>query len=70
MLTSANVRRLETDASGRTVTDVGHRAGGRHHDRFTADIVVVARGAANSAALLLRSANDRHPHGLANSSRT
>lgn len=35
---------------------------------FSADIVVVACGAVNSAVLLLRSANDRHPRGLANSS--
>ena len=34
--------------------------------RFSADVVVVAAGAVNSAALLLRSANDRHPDGLAN----
>ena len=34
----------------------------------TADIVVVACGAANSAKLLLASANDRHPSGLANGS--
>ena len=36
--------------------------------RFSADVVVVAAGAVNSAALLLRSANDRHPDGLANGS--
>lgn len=35
---------------------------------FTADIVVLACGAVNSAALMLISANDQHPHGLANSS--
>src|SRR5262249_58638231 len=35
---------------------------------FTADLVVLSAGAILSAALLLRSANDRHPHGLANSS--
>ena len=34
----------------------------------TADIVVVSAGAANSAKLLLRSANDTHPNGLANGS--
>ena len=37
-------------------------------ERFAADIVVVSCGAANSAALLLRSANDKHPAGLANGS--
>src|SRR5262249_35680960 len=35
---------------------------------YAADIVVVSCGAINSAALLLRSANDQHPRGLANSS--
>ena len=33
-----------------------------------ADIVVVSAGAANSAKLLLSSANDQHPNGLANGS--
>ena len=37
-------------------------------ETFTADIVVVSCGAANSAALLLASANDAHPDGLANGS--
>ena len=36
--------------------------------RFNADIVVVSAGAANSAKLLLTSANDKHPKGLANGS--
>jgi choline dehydrogenase-like flavoprotein len=36
--------------------------------RFSADVVVVSCGAVNSAALLLRSADDQHPNGLANSS--
>ena len=35
---------------------------------FSADVVVVAAGAVNSAVLLLRSANDKHPNGLANGS--
>ena len=35
---------------------------------YQADIVVVAAGAANSAKLLLNSANDAHPTGLANGS--
>jgi choline dehydrogenase-like flavoprotein len=37
-------------------------------ERYSADVVVVAAGAINSAALLLRSASDRHPNGLANGS--
>ncbi|MEO6539794.1 MAG: GMC family oxidoreductase, partial [Ferruginibacter sp.] len=35
---------------------------------FNADMVIVACGAVNSAALMLRSANGQHPDGLANSS--
>ena len=36
--------------------------------RFSGDVVVVSCGALNSALLLLRSANDAHPNGLANGS--
>jgi choline dehydrogenase-like flavoprotein len=65
--TRARVQCLQTDASGRTVTGVVvERDGGA--ETYSADIVVVSCGAANSAALLLRSANDRHPRGLGNSS--
>ena len=37
-------------------------------ETYTADLVVVSCGAANSARLLLASANDAHPRGLANGS--
>ena len=37
-------------------------------ETFRGDLVVVSCGAANSAALLLASATDRHPDGLANGS--
>ena len=37
-------------------------------ETYDADIVVVSAGAANSAKILLASANDRHPNGLANGS--
>ena len=37
-------------------------------ETYTGDIVVVACGAANSARLLLASATDKHPNGLANGS--
>jgi len=63
----AHVQRLETDASGSAVSEVVVDRSGAQ-ERYSADVVVVACGAANSAALLLRSANDRHPRGLANSS--
>jgi len=39
-------------------------------ETYSAGIVVVSCGAINSAALLLRSANDKHPNGLANNSDT
>ncbi|WP_328907105.1 GMC family oxidoreductase [Streptomyces sp. NBC_00234] len=70
MLTGADVRRLETDATGRTVTGVVAEFDDGSTQVFRADIVVVGCGAVNSAALLLRSANDKHPGGLANSSDT
>ena len=69
LLTGAYVERLDTDASGGTVTGVVVRLDGTDEPvTLSADIVVVACGAVNSAALLLRSANDRHPAGLANGS--
>jgi choline dehydrogenase-like flavoprotein len=67
LLTNAYVRRLETDPSGREVTRVCVERGGAA-EVYAADIVVVACGAINSAALLLRSASDTHPNGLANRS--
>ena len=68
LLTHAKVDRLETDSSGRTVTGVVVRSDEGAEQSFSADVVVVSAGAVNSAALLLRSASDRHPDGLANSS--
>jgi choline dehydrogenase-like flavoprotein len=68
LLTGAHVARLETDPSGRTVTAVVTELGNGEIVRFSADVVVVSCGAVNSAALLLRSATDRHPDGLANGS--
>lgn len=67
LLTNARVTRLETSDDGREVTKVVVERNGRREE-YSADIVVVAAGAINSAALLLASANDRHPHGLANGS--
>ncbi len=67
LLTNAKVEKLETDASGRTVNKVIVTRNGAREE-FSADVVVVSCGAINSAALLLRSASDRHPRGLANGS--
>jgi choline dehydrogenase-like flavoprotein len=65
--TNACARRLITDPSGVRVTAVEVERGGEIV-RAEAPLVIVACGAINSAALLLRSANDKHPDGLANSS--
>lgn len=67
LLTGAYVSRLQTDAAGRTVTGV-HVIRDGAQEQYSADIVVVACGALSSALLLLRSANDAHPTGLANGS--
>ena len=67
MWTNAFARRLLTDASGRRVQAVEVERNGEVL-RVEASLVVVSCGAVNSAALLLRSANDAHPDGLGNSS--
>jgi choline dehydrogenase-like flavoprotein len=59
--------RLLTDPSGRRVDAIEVECDGQAH-KIGASLVVVAAGAVNSAALLLRSSNERHPRGLANSS--
>ena len=53
--------------SGRSVKEVVVERDGET-ETFGGDIVVVSCGAANSAKLLLMSANDKHPNGLANGS--
>lgn len=65
--TSATARRLITDASGKRIEAVEVERAGETL-RVSAPLVIVSCGAVNSAALLLRSANDKHPDGLANSS--
>lgn len=67
LLTNSYVDSLETSASGREVTKVLVKRNGRHEE-YSGAIVVLSCGAINSAALLLRSANDPHPSGLANCS--
>jgi choline dehydrogenase-like flavoprotein len=65
--TNACARRLLTDPSGRVVEAVEVERDGAV-ERVLASTIIVSCGAINSAALLLRSANDKHPEGLANSS--
>jgi choline dehydrogenase-like flavoprotein len=67
LMTKSKVTRLQTDSTGRAVTKV-HIDRNGSPETYSAGIVVSSCGAVNSAALLLRSANDRHPVGLANSS--
>jgi choline dehydrogenase-like flavoprotein len=67
LLVDAEVTRLETDPSGRTVTDVVVNRNGER-EAYRGDVVVLAAGAANSAKVLLASASERHPAGLANGS--
>ena len=59
------VARDEPD--GTAVTEVVVERDGAT-ETHSADVVVVSCGAANSARLLLASANDKHPNGLANGS--
>src|ERR671925_1409972 len=65
--THSKVARLETDRSGGAVSGVVVDRRGAT-ETYSADVVVVSCGAAESPALLLRSANERHPRGLVNSS--
>jgi choline dehydrogenase-like flavoprotein len=66
LLTNRLVWQLITDASGRTVTEVRVKHGDEL-ESYSADVIIVAAGASNSAAIFLRSVSDQHPNGLANS---
>ncbi len=67
LLTGRKVRRLETDAAGRAVTQVVCETA-QGEERWSADLVVLAAGTVNTACILLGSANAAHPNGLANGS--
>ena len=67
LLRNSQALRLLTNASGRFVKEVIVERDGEE-ESFVGDIVVLSCGAANSAKLLLMSANDKHPNGLANGS--
>jgi len=66
LMTNAHVERLETSPSGREVSRVVVKRNGAQEE-FAGSLIVVSCGAINSASLLLRSTNDKHPRGLANS---
>ena len=63
----AHARRLLTSSDGTRVEAVEVERNGQTM-RVEAPVIVVSCGAVNSAILLLRSATDQHPRGLANSS--
>ncbi|MFN8630119.1 MAG: GMC family oxidoreductase [Chloroflexota bacterium] len=67
ILLHARAVRLDTDPTGRRISGIEI-----DHDGSRKTVIakhyVLATSAINSAAMLLRSANDKHPNGLANSS--
>ena len=67
LLTHAEAVALSTNSAGTAVTEVVVERDGAK-ETYSADIVVISAGAANTAKLLLASANDKHPGGLANGS--
>jgi choline dehydrogenase-like flavoprotein len=68
LVTDTYVERLETDSDGTRIRSVVARLGDGSTAFISGDVIVVSCGALNSALLLLRSANDVHPRGLANGS--
>ncbi|HTQ10072.1 MAG TPA: GMC family oxidoreductase [Fimbriimonadaceae bacterium] len=67
LFTNTFVTKLETNPAGTAIAAV-HVTRDGAPETYSAGIVVVSCGAINSAALLLRSADDNHPNGLANGS--
>jgi choline dehydrogenase-like flavoprotein len=65
LMTSARVTRLIADGRRIVAVEVDHAG---RAERMTAPLIVLSAGAVMSAALLLSSADDRHPTGLANTS--
>lgn len=63
----SRVLRLETDPTGGRIVRIVYEKDGERRE-IAPRLVILAAGAVQSAALLLRSANDRHPRGLANAS--
>ena len=69
LMTSTRVLRLLTNSTGTAVTEVEvlHADSGETA-KYSAGIFALCAGAINSAVVLLQSANDKHPRGLANNS--
>jgi len=67
LLTNTTAVALSTNSAGTAVTEVVVERDGTR-ESHSADVVVVSCGAANTAKLLLSSASEKHPGGLANGS--
>lgn len=67
LLRNRKALKISTDSSGRRAVSVTAAHDGQQ-ETWSAGTIVVSCGAINSAALLLRSANEKHQDGLANSS--
>jgi choline dehydrogenase-like flavoprotein len=67
LLRNARALALHTNPAGTAVTEVAVDHEGAR-ETFSADVVVVSCGAANTAKLLLASATEKHPNGLSNRS--
>ena len=68
ILTGRFVERLEVEDCGDTIKEVVCTNADGEEEIYTSDLVVLAAGAANTAAILLRSTCEGHPNGLANGS--
>jgi choline dehydrogenase-like flavoprotein len=69
LMTSSRVTRLLTNSTGTAVTEVEvTHADSKTPATYSAGLFAVCAGAINSAVILLASANDKHPSGLANRS--
>jgi choline dehydrogenase-like flavoprotein len=67
LLRNATALTLNTNPAGDSISEIVVSVEGETQ-LFQGDIVVVSCGAVNTAKLLLMSANDKHPNGLANGS--
>lgn len=67
LLINALVEKLITDEEGKKIIGVQSVVSGEQVI-FSGDQIIVSCGAINSAILFLKSANDKHPNGLANKS--
>jgi choline dehydrogenase-like flavoprotein len=73
LMTHSRVTRLLTNSAGTAVTGAevvhsGQGNGSQHTATYSAGLFALCAGAVNSAVILLASANDQHPTGLANRS--